>query len=80
MFSQNWGISGYQRSSRWLAIKKVLVQPVEHWEMPSWERNISDHDIQHTNHNREMSFFDIVYHKPGWNMIKIIWQDIYQII
>ena len=30
--------------------KKIfLVQPVEHWKMPSWERNISENDnIQHT--------------------------------
>ena len=40
----------YERSPPWLAIRKVfLVQPVERWEMPSWERNISENEIiQHT--------------------------------
>ena len=40
----------YERSPPWLATRKVfLIQPVERWEMPSWERNISENEIiQHT--------------------------------
>ena len=40
----------YERSPPWLATRKVfMVQPVERWEMPSWERNISENEIiQHT--------------------------------
>ena len=43
--------SVYQRSPPWLATrKKFLLQPLERWKTPSWERNISEHDIiQHTN-------------------------------
>ena len=24
------------------------VKPVEHWKTPFWERNVSEHNIQHT--------------------------------
>ena len=54
-FSTNWEISVYQRSSPWLATKNFLVQPVERWETPSWERN----------HHREMSFCCCFFHKLG---------------
>ena len=39
----------YQRSPPWLTqIIFLLAQPIEHWKMPSWEKNISEHDIKCT--------------------------------
>ena len=56
-FSQNWEID-YCLSSllpRLMTRKVFLVQLVEHWKMPSWERNISEHDIiQHTQEMRNV--------------------------
>ena len=47
--------------------KKFFVQPVEHWKMPSLERNISEHGIiQHMKEMRNVFFF--VYDKHGWDM------------
>ena len=47
--------------------KFFCVQPVEHWKMPSSERNISEHDIiQHMKEMRNVFFF--VYDKHGWDM------------
>ena len=47
--------------------KFFFVQPVEHWKMPSSERNISEHDIiQHMKEMRNVFFF--VYDKRGWDM------------
>ena len=43
--------------------KKKLAQSVECWKIPSWERNISEHDIQNTQTTTEKCFF--VYHKLG---------------
>ena len=38
--------------------KFFLVKPVECWKMPSWERNISTHDIiQYTQITTEKCFF-----------------------
>ena len=39
----------YQRSPPWLMQTIfLLAQPIEHWKMPSWEKNISEHDIKCT--------------------------------
>ena len=39
-------------------IEKKMMQPIERWETPSWERNISEHDIiQHTQITTEKCFF-----------------------
>ena len=37
--------------------KFFLLQPAERWKMPSWERNIPEHDmIKNTNHHGEIFF------------------------
>ena len=46
-FSRNWEsrlvfTKGYHHK---LEARKNLVQPIECWKTPSWERNISEHDI-----------------------------------
>ena len=44
VFSESGNII-YQRLPPWLATKHFLVLLVKCWETPSWERNISKHDI-----------------------------------
>ena len=58
-----------KRQPPWLAtIFFFLSQPVERYKMPSWERNISKHDIiQHKQVTNEKYFF--AYHKLGWGMV-----------
>ena len=52
-------ISGYQMLPPSLVTRTLfLVQHAEHWETPSWERNISEQDIiQHTTITTEKCFF-----------------------
>ena len=50
--------------------KKFFLQAVEREKMPSWERNISEHDIiQHKQITTKKCFL-FIYHKLGWDMEK----------
>ena len=54
--------------------KCFLLQPVEFWKTPCWERTVSEHDIiQHTQITKSplRNIFFFVYRKLGiWNRNK----------